>query len=118
MMDTTSLIGKQFGQLTVLDFAGEHRRRSMWQCRCECGSLVTGNTKSCGKHRVSHNRIGLAGRQFGRLTVVESAGTKKGRALWLCRCECGGSVTTYASYLLCGDTRSCGCLHSEVSAAK
>lgn len=50
-----NLVGQRFGRLVVsgLDFG---RRRTIAQCRCDCGndtevittSLTTGNTKSCG----------------------------------------------------------------------
>lgn len=57
--DTTSLIGKQFGRLTVTDFAGfseEGRRETLWLCKCDCGTVKTirrrglmcGRTNSCG----------------------------------------------------------------------
>ena len=31
----------------------------------------------------------LTGEKFGRLTVVERVGRRKGFALWQCVCECG-----------------------------
>jgi hypothetical protein len=49
--------GQQFGKLTVLHKAKTNtRKKVLWRCRCTCGnevsvvagSLVTGNTKSCG----------------------------------------------------------------------
>ena len=49
--------GQVFGKLTVLEQAGRNNlMKVLWRCRCECGqeimavsgSLVTGNTKSCG----------------------------------------------------------------------
>lgn len=51
------MVGKKFGRLTVLKYAGVvGRRRTMWICRCDCGSIVevdgthlrNGHTKSCG----------------------------------------------------------------------
>lgn len=54
------LIGKQFGQLTVLDYAGDDKvgkdNNSRWICKCKCGNttivgsnkLKSGHTKSCG----------------------------------------------------------------------
>lgn len=57
------MIGRKFGRLTVLEFAGLSTpsplrgiRHSIFRCRCECGeitvvkgnSLKTGHTKSCG----------------------------------------------------------------------
>jgi len=49
--------GQVFGKLTVLERVGRNElKKVMWQCRCSCGnetvitsgSLVTGNTTSCG----------------------------------------------------------------------
>lgn len=55
-MRKASLVGRIFGRLTVLAFAGRGSGgRDLWLCRCECGKQVTvrGNnleasTKSCG----------------------------------------------------------------------
>ena len=49
--------GQVFGKLTVLEQAGRDKlKKVLWRCGCECGaetvvvsgSLVTGNTTSCG----------------------------------------------------------------------
>ena len=49
--------GQRFGKLTVLKEAGRNNlKKVLWRCRCDCGnelsvvsgSLVTGNTTSCG----------------------------------------------------------------------
>lgn len=50
------LSGRQFGKLTVINFAGRHKKVSRWNCRCQCGSetvvqasnLKTGHTQTCG----------------------------------------------------------------------
>lgn len=51
------LIGKRFGKLVVLSFAGKTaRRQSLWVVKCDCGNdrtvrgsnLRSGHTKSCG----------------------------------------------------------------------
>lgn len=61
----------------------------------------------------------LTGRTFGRLTVLGRAGSAPtGKALWRCACSCGGETVTKTHYLLSGETRSCGCLHRELAAAK
>lgn len=54
--DKASLVGKRFGRLEVISFAGIVNRNSTWLCRCDCGKevvlkdhkLVTGHTRSCG----------------------------------------------------------------------
>lgn len=59
------------------------------------------------------------GQIFGRLTVVLPAmpdGAPGNKAL--CCCECGTFRTLRIRDLLAGNTRSCGCLKSAVSAAR
>jgi hypothetical protein len=50
-------VGDRFGRLTVIAHAGRNKlKKVLWQCQCDCGktvnvpsgSLVTGNTTSCG----------------------------------------------------------------------
>jgi hypothetical protein len=51
------LTGKRFGRLTVIGYAGRHKKKSFWRCRCECGfvdryqagNLQRGATTKC-KH--------------------------------------------------------------------
>lgn len=50
------LVGKRFGQLTLLSYAGKQAGMHRWKCLCDCGRetivgqtlLQTGKTKSCG----------------------------------------------------------------------
>lgn len=51
-----NLVGKRFGRLIVLEYAGEKK----WKCQCDCGgttivsgtALNSGSTKSCGCLRI------------------------------------------------------------------
>jgi ribosomal protein L13 len=53
--------------------------------------------------------IDLAGMEFGKLTVIESAGSDKHKKrLWRCKCDCGNEVIVIASHLRSGNTKSCG----------
>ncbi len=61
----------------------------------------------------------LEGRVFGRLTVLSYTGKKKsGQLTYECKCACGRVVIAQAGSLKDGNTRSCGCLKNEVSAAR
>jgi len=56
----------------------------------------------------------LSGQQFGRLTVLEYAGTSSNKhSLYLCKCECGNEKIIHGTSLTQGKTKSCGCLHRE-----
>lgn len=56
----------------------------------------------------------LTGHMFGRLTVLERAGSDRNKkALWLCRCECGQITKAITGDLTSGNTKSCGCFKRE-----
>lgn len=60
----------------------------------------------------------LTGLRFGRLTVLKKIGVtnqgKRGsRSIWLCKCDCGKEKSVIRNSLVCGGTRSCGCLETE-----
>ena len=56
----------------------------------------------------------LKGKKFGRLYVLESAGSdSRGNQLWSCECECGNIITAKGYNLTGGVTHSCGCFKKE-----
>lgn len=58
----------------------------------------------------------LTGKRFGRLTVVSlhPKRDKFNRARWMCKCDCGNETVVRSSYLINGDTKSCGCIVHEI----
>lgn len=115
------LAGQRFGRLVATDLVGAGRGAARWRCACDCGgervcrvdSLVCGRTTSCGCYRPERARD-ERGRRYGRLVVIERAGSRTTRngseATWRCRCECGADVTVLGRSLRAGNTRSCGCI--------
>ncbi len=58
----------------------------------------------------------LAGKQFGRLVVLDlSHRDKRGAAYWNVRCECGATKKVRSDSLTRGNTESCGCLSAELA---
>ncbi len=55
----------------------------------------------------------LTGRRFGRLIVLERAGSKGRQPTWTCRCDCGSEVIRLGSGLRRGSCKSCGCLVAD-----
>ena len=112
-----NLLGQRFGRLVVV---GPIDGPGKWVCLCDCGqrtrvstaSLRSGGTISCGCRR-NEPRNDLAGKTFGRLTVVELAARRNGRPRWVCRCECGAACEVVTHSLTSGLTRSCGCLRLD-----
>ena len=52
----------------------------------------------------------LTGQRFGKVTVLSRvANNKHGRAVWLCKCDCGNEKEIPAANLKSGRTTSCGC---------
>lgn len=60
------LTGQQFGEFTVVEFAGKDRQKRLWRCRCSCGNekilpttkIINKRVKSCGCKRGIHNMTG------------------------------------------------------------
>lgn len=116
-----NLAGQVFGRLTAVEYVAG----SKWRCVCSCGgeatvqaySLKIGNTSSCGclqKERASaSNRASIVGQRFGRLVVERFVEMVAKGSLWLCRCDCGGTIQVRADSLSTGNTSSCGCVWRE-----
>ena len=112
------LTGRQTGHLTVISRSPNHRRKSSWLCRCDCGntielpasSILSGKKTSCGcvHHAAKHPYDDLTSRHFGHLTVIARSSNPKNQNLWLCICDCGEEVQIYSSGLLNGKYTSCG----------
>lgn len=63
---------------------------------------------------MSNQLIDMIGKKYGRLTVIARAeNSAKGRARWLCKCDCGNEKIVLGKHLRNGSTQSCGCLNKE-----
>lgn len=118
-----TVVGKVYGELTVLS---QYRsEKGYWRCRCRCScgqttdviyaNLKTGRTKSCG-HLERANRqkySDLTGQVFGELTVLEKTDKRaQGVIVWRCQCSCGRILEVSRRQLLRGYKTSCG-FHQE-----
>ena len=56
----------------------------------------------------------ITGQKFGRLTALYRLHNTKGRVKWLCVCKCGNLVEVTSHDLQQNNTKSCGCLHTEI----
>ncbi|MCC7667464.1 hypothetical protein [Liquorilactobacillus satsumensis] len=59
--------------------------------------------------------INRTGKRYGRLTVINRIPHEKYEKcpLWLCQCDCGNKIVVPSNRLVSGNTKSCGCIHSE-----
>lgn len=120
MSKLKDLTGQRFGSLVVLERYPQNTKdgHAQWKCLCDCGNeaiyagrtLTSNKAISCGCAR----KKDLTGKQFGRLTVIKYAYSKNGARYWECQCECGKTTFVNSSSLTTGNTRSCGCLHSDI----
>lgn len=56
--------------------------------------------------------------RFGRLFVLGRQARESKVAYWRCRCDCGKTAVVRGSSLRSGHTKSCGCLHNELSSRR
>ena len=66
------------------------------------------------RHPNQAQRLNIAGRVFGRLTVIEIDSVKGGNSKWLCRCACGTVKVVNGTQMASGRIKSCGCLAREM----
>lgn len=125
------LAGQRFGKLVAIEKSTNETKGkrgnliTAWICKCDCGTskdvkskcLRSGETRSCG----CITKPNLAGKQFGRLTVIgltkDSQENACGVRNWDCLCECGNTTTAPTAFLTSAHTRSCGCLRKDSIAA-
>ena len=56
----------------------------------------------------------ITGQRYGRLVVIERAGSdREGKSLWRFKCDCGNETTITAKSAKSGNTTSCGCRRRE-----
>lgn len=58
--------------------------------------------------------IDLTGERYGRLTVICLGERNADKTVtWVCKCDCGNTITVRRHDLRSGNTKSCGCYHSD-----
>lgn len=110
------LVGRKFGELTVLKYEFTSNKCCYWRCRCSCGKekifngkmLKRGRRTSCGDF--IHHIKPMEGKRFGKLVVDKLSHVDRIRgAYWLCKCDCGKTNVVSTHNLNQGHTNSCGC---------
>lgn len=125
------LIGYRTGKLTVIKDSGRRRGSSvLWLCRCDCGNeilavrhqLISGSIQDCGcvAKEKRPTVTDLIGQRFGKLTVIEDSGERKGSGsiLWRCRCDCGNEILAVRHQLESGNVTSCGCVPKQYASKR
>lgn len=59
----------------------------------------------------------MTGQRFNRLTIISYAG-HRGRAAWLCRCDCGTEFISPGKPIRHGRTKSCGCWARDLAKSR
>lgn len=112
-----NLLGKRFGELTVIAKTEERKdRRIVWECLCDCGKTVKVSSDALirgGKRRCdNHIKNDLTKKRSGKLVALSKTEQHRGTSIiWKCICDCGNICYVDASHFY--STFSCGCLLSK-----
>ena len=115
----TSIIGKSFGFLTVIEFSHSRNKKSYWKCICQCGNecivcrnnLITGHTKSCGCYKPDQS-VDITGCRANEWVAIKRVSKdKKLEWRWLFRCvHCGAEIIRRGvSTIKLKNIRKCDC---------
>jgi len=122
-MKSKNLIGQKFGKLIVISRAKNIKPKSnngrsftAWNCQCECGNiliirtgtLINNEQKSCGCNISTHGNALKPNQKINKLTTISYD-----CGYWKCICECGNFANVLTHRLICGNTKSCGCLKTK-----
>ena len=108
-MARRSLVGVIRGDMQAVEYLGS----KMYRCKCiHCGCeqiLSSSHLKNTTRCQVCGQKFkkDIRGKRFGSLTVIDY--DKDGK--WLCRCDCGNTVSVKSNNLKSGNTRSCRKCH-------
>lgn len=120
-------IGKRYGSWTIQSVSHKtYRYKKIFICQCDCGKikevkeehLCNGGSTSCGCVVSPRHK---PGEKFGRLTLVKHIKVRNKNARlgrWLVKCDCNNEIILPIGALISGNTRSCGCLKSELCGSK
>ena len=122
--DYSHLVGKIFGELTILKILRVKENSKTvrkCECLCSCGkkayprisNILSGSTKSCGhlSKYLNGNYTQFIGEKIGELTIVGFVETRENSKLiryFECVCSCGKKVAKRLDYVLQGKIKSCG----------
>ncbi len=97
MSKRAEMIGKRFGRLLALAFAGLNKHsRAIWRCRCDCGKMVTvegqllrtKHSQSCGCYKRDNARLEKGESSFNSLyRVYRNMAKKRGLSFSLTKDE-------------------------------
>lgn len=117
-------LNKRFTRLLIIDIV-KIKNKHAAKCVCDCGNITvknfgdlsSGDTKSCGCLRLEisskTHKDNLLNLKFGKLLVIECAGSCKKGVLWKCLCECGNFHNVATEFLKNGSSKSCGCINKS-----
>jgi HNH endonuclease len=119
------ITGQRFGKLVALRRAGSVRGQVIWECRCDCGNtarapgilLRCGARTTCGCARRRGPSEDITGLRSGKLTAkkLSDKRTARGRAIWLCECDCGNECYANRDVIVGGEKISCGCAANDAA---
>lgn len=127
MSEFIDLENQQFNSWTVLGLYAERKDGGgKWVAECECKNikivtgyeLTSGSTRSCMTCSRRKGSIDLSNQRFGRLIAIERHEKRGNRWWWRTICDCGKETIVKSDNLREGVTKSCGCLHDEVSSVR
>ena len=121
-LDYSDILGKTFNQLTVIKL-GPRKSSSeqTFHCKCDCGNfcfatkyqLIHNKLKSCGCRR--RDKETIIGNKYNQLMVIGINGrNNQKQQLYLCKCDCGNTVSISKYKLINNVNKSCGCLLKEI----
>lgn len=125
MRTKVDLVGKHYGNMTVVEMLYNYNNKHRTYCRCigdngveaiiRKDALQSGATKNISHAGANRNDTNISGKKFGLLTAIKPTKYRNsnGNVIWECKCDCGNITYVPFSQLIRKHTMSCGCQHKS-----
>lgn len=116
-------VGNRYGMLTVIEDLGKDENSNrICLCKCDCGNTITVKSHDLVRTKWAKTHCGcqtyfkdITGQRFGKLVAVEPKGRDKYKnALWLFKCDCGGTIVLTYTRVQHQKYPNCGCVNTAL----
>jgi len=117
------MIGKKFGEWTVLAYAPDVKPGRNYECLCSCGNLRiiptatlnAGRSKQCAEcqYYKLYNPEKEIGKKYGKWTIKKFVDVHRKLLRFECECDCGTIGLHCAADLRSGKSKQCTICHNR-----
>ena len=111
-----NLIGKKFGNLTIVERNLECKKYTQYKCVCSCGRVIHAQSGMLKSKRITNCGCKIFDKhiniKYGRIRIL--SWYKEGKKVFYnCECDCGTKFILSSKRFVANKIRTCGCKNKK-----